>query len=76
MKEMMSDKKKNNPSPSRGAGGVLIIDNYDSFTYNLVHLVNELGVGCEVWRNDKFAIDDVDAFEHIILSFVPAHPSR
>src|SRR5258707_344769 len=49
-------------SPFRGPGGerILIIDNYDSFTYNLVHLVNEIGLQCEVWRNDKFAIDDVD----------------
>ncbi|MBA3811948.1 MAG: aminodeoxychorismate/anthranilate synthase component II, partial [Caulobacteraceae bacterium] len=34
---------------------ILVIDNYDSFTYNLVHLVNELGAGTRVYRND--AID-------------------
>lgn len=55
---------------------ILIIDNYDSFTYNLVHLVNELGLQCEVWRNDKFAIDDVDAFDKIILSPGPGIPSE
>ncbi|MEO6849538.1 MAG: aminodeoxychorismate/anthranilate synthase component II [Mucilaginibacter sp.] len=67
----------NNPSPFRGpGGGILIIDNYDSFTYNLVHLVHELGLPCEVWRNDKFSIDEVDAFDHIILSPGPGIPSE
>jgi anthranilate synthase component 2 len=55
---------------------ILIIDNYDSFTYNLVHLVNEIGLQCEVWRNDKFNIDDVDAYDHIILSPGPGIPSE
>src|ERR1700748_890910 len=54
---------------------ILIIDNYDSFTYNLVHLVHELGLDCEVWRNDKFDLADVDAFSHIILSPGPGVPS-
>jgi anthranilate synthase component 2 len=55
---------------------ILIIDNYYSFTYNLVHLVNEIGLQCEVWRNDKFNIDDVDAYDHIILSPGPGIPSE
>ena len=55
---------------------ILIIDNYDSFTYNLVHLVNEIGLQCEVWRNDKFNLDDVDDFSHIILSPGPGIPSE
>jgi anthranilate synthase component II len=55
---------------------ILIIDNYDSFTYNLVHLVNEIGLKCDVWRNDKFAIADVDAYSHIILSPGPGIPSE
>jgi anthranilate synthase component 2 len=55
---------------------ILIIDNYDSFTYNLVHLVHEIGMECEVWRNDKFKLDDVDAFSHIILSPGPGIPSE
>jgi len=55
---------------------ILIIDNYDSFTYNLVHLVNELGLQCEVWRNDQFAVADVDAYSHIILSPGPGIPSE
>ena len=63
-------------SPFRGSEGILIIDNYDSFTYNLVHLVNEIGLQCEVWRNDKFDISDVDAFDRIILSPGPGIPSE
>lgn len=66
-------------SPFRGPGGIgniLIIDNYDSFTYNLVHLVNEIGLQCEVWRNDRFAISDVEAYSHIILSPGPGIPSE
>lgn len=55
---------------------ILIIDNYDSFTYNLVHLVNEIGLQCTVWRNDQFNIDDVDAFNKIILSPGPGIPSE
>lgn len=55
---------------------ILIIDNYDSFTYNLVHLVNELGLSCEVWRNDQFKLEDVDRFDKIILSPGPGIPSE
>ena len=73
----MTEKKDiNNSSPSRRPGGILIIDNYDSFTYNLVHLVNEIGLECEVWRNDQFSIGDVDAFDKIILSPGPGIPSE
>ena len=55
---------------------ILIIDNYDSFTYNLVHLVNELGLECEVWRNDQFKLEDVEQFDKIILSPGPGIPSE
>ena len=68
----------NTTSPFRGSGGsgILIIDNYDSFTYNLLHLVNEIGLECTVWRNDQFQIGDVDAFDKIILSPGPGIPSE
>jgi anthranilate synthase component II len=69
----MNKEKKLSPDK---AGRILIIDNYDSFTYNLVHLVNELGLQCEVWRNDQFNIGDVDAFDNIILSPGPGIPSE
>jgi anthranilate synthase component 2 len=72
-----NNKNIDSTSPFRGPGGkILIIDNYDSFTYNLVHLVNEIGLQCEVWRNDRFAIGDVDAYDKIILSPGPGIPSE
>lgn len=56
----------------------LVIDNYDSFTYNLVHLIGELGVDMEVVRNDKMAVSEalsMDA-EGIILSPGPCTPNE
>ena len=35
---------------------ILVIDNYDSFTYNLVHYLNELGAETQVWRNDALSV--------------------
>ncbi|TDO20011.1 anthranilate synthase component II [Pedobacter duraquae] len=55
---------------------VLVIDNYDSFTYNLVHLINEVGREAEVWRNDKFELEDVDQFDQILLSPGPGIPEE
>lgn len=55
---------------------LLVIDNYDSFTYNLVHFLGELGGESEVWRNDKISLDQVAdiAPEAIVLSPGPATP--
>lgn len=55
---------------------ILVIDNYDSFTFNLVHLLNETGHEATVWRNDKFDLADVDAFDKILLSPGPGIPSE
>jgi len=55
---------------------VLVIDNYDSFTFNLVHLLNETGNTATVWRNDKFDLAEVDAFDNILLSPGPGIPSE
>lgn len=55
---------------------VLVIDNYDSFTYNLVHLINEVGREAEVWRNDKFEMADVDQYDQILLSPGPGIPEE
>jgi anthranilate synthase component 2 len=55
---------------------VLVIDNYDSFTYNLVHLINEIGYEVEVWRNDKFALEDVAQYDKILLSPGPGLPEE
>lgn len=54
----------------------VIIDNYDSFTYNLSHLVKELGAEVCVVRNDRFNLNDIDAFDKIILSPGPGIPSE
>jgi len=66
----------NNIPPSGGKGVVLVIDNYDSFTYNLVHLINEVGYEAEVWRNDKFELADVEKYDKILLSPGPGIPEE
>ncbi len=53
---------------------VVIIDNYDSFTYNLAHLVKELGAEVTVYRNDKFELTQLETFDKIILSPGPGIP--
>lgn len=53
---------------------VVIIDNYDSFTYNLSHLVKELGAEVTVYRNDQFKMEQLEAFDKIILSPGPGIP--
>ena len=55
---------------------VLMIDNYDSFTYNLVQYLAELGAEVTVWRNDQFELDDVTelAPELIVISPGPGRP--
>lgn len=55
---------------------IAIIDNYDSFTYNLSHLVKELGAEVSVMRNDQFAMNDLQAYDKIILSPGPGIPSE
>lgn len=48
---------------------ILLLDNYDSFTYNLLHAVKELGAtDVEVVRNDQINLDEVERFNKIILS--------
>ncbi len=56
---------------------VLVIDNYDSFTYNLVHYIGELGAKLAVRRNDKIGVDEVMAMdpEAIVLSPGPCTPN-
>lgn len=53
---------------------ILILDNYDSFTYNIVHLVNELGVETDVFRNDRITLEEVGQYDRIILSPGPGLP--
>ena len=55
---------------------IVIIDNYDSFTYNLSHLVKELGAEVTVVRNDQFELADLETYSKIILSPGPGIPSE
>ena len=57
---------------------ILVIDNYDSFTFNLVHIVRELGYKKEttVVRNDQITLEEVGKFDRIILSPGPGVPSE
>ena len=55
---------------------IAIIDNYDSFTYNLSHLVKELGAEVTVLRNDQFELTQLEEFSKIILSPGPGIPSE
>ena len=56
---------------------ILVFDNYDSFTYNLVHLVEKItGEKVDVYRNDQIALADVDAYDKIILSPGPGIPEE
>lgn len=54
----------------------VIIDNYDSFTYNLVHLIKEQGADVTVVRNNQFSLEELAAFDRIVLSPGPGIPSE
>jgi anthranilate synthase component 2 len=57
---------------------ILLIDNYDSFTFNLFHFLGDVGAQCEVWRNDKLSVADAIAMqpEAIVLSPGPCTPTE
>lgn len=57
---------------------LLVIDNYDSFTYNLVHFLGDLGATSQVFRNDKITLDEIEVIapEAIVLSPGPATPDQ
>ncbi len=55
---------------------IVIIDNYDSFTYNLSHLLKELGADVTVFRNDQFELSQLEPFDKIVLSPGPGIPSE
>lgn len=78
MKDKDKEQKEVN-SPSFGGGqreAVLVIDNYDSFTYNLVHYLEDLDCEVTVKRNDRLTLDEVDAFDKIVLSPGPGIPDE
>ena len=55
---------------------ILVIDNYDSFTYNLVHYLQDLGCKVTVKRNDKLTIEEAGDFDKILLSPGPGIPDE
>ena len=57
---------------------ILMIDNYDSFTYNLVQYMGELGADIEVHRNDEITVDEIEALkpEKIVVSPGPCTPAK
>jgi anthranilate synthase/aminodeoxychorismate synthase-like glutamine amidotransferase len=57
---------------------ILLIDNYDSFTFNLYHFLGDVGARCEVWRNDRISVAEALALEPeaIVLSPGPCTPNE
>ncbi|MBF6652719.1 aminodeoxychorismate/anthranilate synthase component II [Flavobacterium columnare] len=63
--------------PSSGAKGLIaVIDNYDSFTYNLVHYLEDLDCEVTVYRNDEFELAELEKFDKILLSPGPGIPDE
>ncbi|MEN9907375.1 MAG: hypothetical protein RLZZ540_516 [Bacteroidota bacterium] len=62
--------------PSGARGKILVIDNYDSFTYNLVHYLEDLNCEVTVYRNDEFELDEIAHFDKILLSPGPGIPDE
>jgi anthranilate synthase component 2 len=75
--EKMSQNSEVLISPFRGLGRILVFDNYDSFTYNLVHLVEKIThEKVDVFRNDEISLAQVNDYDKIILSPGPGIPSE
>ena len=55
---------------------ILVLDNYDSFTYNLVYILRELHDQVDVYRNDKISLEEVGEYDKILLSPGPGLPSE
>ena len=57
---------------------ILMLDNYDSFTYNVVQYLSELGAAVEVFRNDEITINDIKNLnpEKIVISPGPCTPDE
>ena len=55
---------------------IIVIDNYDSFVYNLVHYIEELNCEVHVLRNDQFHMEDLERYDKILLSPGPGIPEE
>ncbi|MBU6495738.1 MAG: gamma-glutamyl-gamma-aminobutyrate hydrolase family protein [Acidobacteria bacterium] len=53
---------------------ILVVDNYDSFVYNLVQYLGELGATCHVVRNDEVVLDELARVDGVLVSPGPGHP--
>ncbi|GAB1451355.1 hypothetical protein MASR2M47_14110 [Draconibacterium sp.] len=64
----------------REVGGgyrILVIDNYDSFTYNLVHAIKKIsGLQVDVFRNDEISLEEIEKYDKIVLSPGPGLPEE
>jgi anthranilate synthase component II len=60
-----------------GGGPILVIDNYDSFTYNLVHAIKKIsGLPVDVYRNDEISLEEIEKYDRIVLSPGPGIPEE
>ncbi len=66
----------NAPSAADGAARILVVDNYDSFVFNLVQYLGQLGAACTVVRNDEVQVEDTDGYDGVLLSPGPGTPER
>ena len=57
---------------------ILLIDNYDSFTFNLYHYISSLGIKVDVFRNDKITVNDIkkNKYNRIVISPGPGNPNQ
>jgi anthranilate synthase component 2 len=55
---------------------IVVIDNYDSFTYNLVHYLENMNTEVTVFRNDEFELEELNSFDKILLSPGPGIPDE
>lgn len=55
---------------------ILVLDNYDSFTYNLVYIIRQLGYEMDIYRNNKINLSEIDVYDKILLSPGPGIPSE
>ena len=55
---------------------ILVFDNYDSFTYNLVHIIRKLGYTPVVFRNDEITLEEINQYDKILLSPGPGIPDE
>ena len=71
-------KRDNSPQFAKGPAMLLLIDNYDSFTYNLVHYLGEMGANVVVRRNDALSVDQAMGMgaDAIVLSPGPCDPAQ